>query len=85
MTDNDQKMQATDSVREIDEMLQRAGEMQDAIKRLRLNAVRQEADLRAKAELLERIEGPMEVYGTTDPKELYEAADHYGIVNNGAL
>jgi hypothetical protein len=85
MSDDPHTEELTDSVREIDEMFQRAGEMQDAIKRLRLNAVRQEADLRAKAELLERIEGPMEVYGTTDPKELYEAADHYAIVNNGAL
>jgi hypothetical protein len=85
MSDDPDTEELTDSVREIDEMLQRAGEMQDAIKRLRLNAVRQEADLRAKAELLERIDEDISVYGTDDPKELYEVADNYAIVNNGAL
>jgi hypothetical protein len=43
-------------------------------------AGRQEADLRAKAELMEETDEDLEIYGTSDPQRLHEVADLLGAV-----
>lgn len=60
---------------ELDEYRERATTSRDNIYATFVWSLRQSADLRAKAELMERLDEDISVYGTTDPDELYAVAE----------
>lgn len=60
---------------DVQEFRERAQQANGRIKEVKIWALRQSADLRAKAEMMEDVDEVVEVYGTDDPDELYEAAD----------
>lgn len=60
---------------DVDEFRERAQQARGNIRDIKVWALRQSADVRAKAELMESVDEIVEVYGTDDPDELHEAAD----------
>lgn len=60
---------------ELDEFSEKAETSRANIHATYVWSLRQAADLRAKAELMERIDDDIEVYGTTDPSEIRAVAN----------
>lgn len=62
-------------VSELQEMEQRASSTLQRLPQLKMWAVKQSADLYAKAELMEQADEELEAYGETDPDEVRRVAE----------
>lgn len=60
---------------ELEQMVQQANQMHQQISSMRVWALKQSSDIRAKAEMMEENEIEAEVFGESDPEALHEAAD----------